>query len=113
MLSRYGWYEKNSGERTRPVGGKKPNDLGLFDMHGNVWTWCQEGFKDAYPAPKGGEPIDDKEDLLQIISTNSRLLRGDSFYNQASIVRSAYRNWFAPSIRSFLVGLRPARTFTP
>jgi serine/threonine protein kinase/formylglycine-generating enzyme required for sulfatase activity len=42
LLEKYGWYSKNGKERTRPVGSKKPNDLGLFDLHGNVYTWCQE-----------------------------------------------------------------------
>ncbi len=38
LLAKYGWYLQNSKERTWPVGSKKPNDLGLFDMHGNVYT---------------------------------------------------------------------------
>src|SRR5262249_36181670 len=49
LLERYGWYLKNSKDRTWPVGGKKPNDLGLFDLHGNVYTWCQEKLQSDYP----------------------------------------------------------------
>jgi formylglycine-generating enzyme required for sulfatase activity len=113
LLPRYGWYSKNAGERTRPVGSKKPNDLGLFDLHGNVYTWCQESYQGDYPAPKDGGAIEDKEGELSIKSTVSRVLRGGSFTYRASIVRSADRNGFVPSNRSGDVGFRPARTFTP
>jgi serine/threonine protein kinase/formylglycine-generating enzyme required for sulfatase activity len=113
LLPGYGWYFDNSGKggRTRPVGGKKPNDLGLFDMHGNVWTWCQETNK-SYPAPKGDEVFEDKEDVLSIDPTTVRVLRGGSFYSPAVIVRSADRARFVPTARNHDVGLRPARTFT-
>jgi serine/threonine protein kinase/formylglycine-generating enzyme required for sulfatase activity len=113
LLSRYGWYDKNSGGRTRPVGSKKPNDLGLFDMHGNVFVWCQESYKGDHPIPKEGEAIEDKEDLLQIISTKNRVLRGGSFNDHASFVRCAYRHWLVPTDRILNVGFRPARTVTP
>jgi formylglycine-generating enzyme required for sulfatase activity/tRNA A-37 threonylcarbamoyl transferase component Bud32 len=46
LLDKYGWYFDNADERTWPVGRKKPNDLGLFDMHGNVYAWCQERYRD-------------------------------------------------------------------
>ena len=42
LLEKYGWYVKNSPNRTQPVGSLKPNDLGLFDLHGNLWEWCQD-----------------------------------------------------------------------
>src|SRR5439155_18493130 len=58
LLGKYGWFVKNAEDRTWPVGTKKPNDLGLFDMHGNVQTWCQDIRKD-YPTPKEGEPSED------------------------------------------------------
>jgi formylglycine-generating enzyme required for sulfatase activity/tRNA A-37 threonylcarbamoyl transferase component Bud32 len=46
LLDKYGWYYDNAHARTRPVGSKKPNDLGLFDVHGNLYTWCQERYRD-------------------------------------------------------------------
>jgi serine/threonine protein kinase/formylglycine-generating enzyme required for sulfatase activity len=110
LLPKYGWYFKNSAERTWPVGSKKPNDLGLFDMHGNVFTWCQEMYKD-YEREKEGEYIEDKEDVVNIDSTKSRVLRGGSFYLQASIVRCGYRSRDLPADRDSNVGFRPARTF--
>jgi eukaryotic-like serine/threonine-protein kinase len=113
LLPRYGWYVKNAGERTRPVGGKKPNDLGLFDLHGNVNTWCQESFQGGYPASKNGEGIEDKEGELSIKSTVGRVLRGGSFVDPASYVRSARRPRGVPTNRYNNVGFRPARTFTP
>jgi serine/threonine protein kinase/formylglycine-generating enzyme required for sulfatase activity len=113
LLAQYGWYQKNSKDRTGPAGDKKPNDLGLFDMHGNVWNWCQESYQGDYPVPEGGGVKEDKEDTLQIVSTNSRVLRGGSFVYQASHVRCAFRDRVVPTYRTFSVGFRPARTFPP
>jgi formylglycine-generating enzyme required for sulfatase activity len=113
LLERYGWYFKNSKERTWPVGSKKPNDLGFFDLHGNVYTWCQESYKGDYPTSKDGARIEDKEDDLSIKSTDSRVLRGGSFDYRASPVRCAGRGWIVPTRRGSHVGFRPARTFTP
>ena len=112
LLPKYAWYNKNSQEKTWPVGSLKPNDLGLFDVQGNVFTWCQESFK-AYPVGKGDEAAEDQEDGLMINSTGSRVLRGGSFGVQASNVRSANRNLTVPVSRNFVNGFRPARTFTP
>ncbi len=88
LLPRYAWYEKNSEKKTWPVGSLKPNDLGLFDMQGNVYTWCQESYTD-YPAGKGDEAAEDHED--ELVVNSSRVLRGGSFDDQASNVRSANR----------------------
>ena len=72
LLEKYGWYLKNGKERSWPVGSKKPNDLGLFDLHGNVYNWCQERFQGDYPTSKDGESIEDKEDSLIIKSADER-----------------------------------------
>ena len=63
LLPKYAWYNKNSQERTWPVGSLKPNDLGLFDVQGNVYTWCQESFK-AISSEKERKSAEDKEDVL-------------------------------------------------
>ena len=109
LLPKYAWYNKNGRDRSWSVGSKKPSDLGLFDMHGNVFTWCQESIQ-AYPKSKENETYEDIEDKLSI-SLDNRLLRGGSFGVQESIVRSAFRQGVVPTYRSDGdVGLRPART---
>jgi len=110
LLGKYGWFLLNSRDRSWPVGSKKPNDQGLFDLHGNVRCWCQESFKD-YSKPTD-EVIEDKEDVLDIDSTANRVLRGGSFVNPASHVRSSYRLFNLPSFNIVYVGFRAARTFT-
>ena len=110
LLSKYGWYVQNANERTWPVGSLKPNDLGLFDMHGNVWCWCQEVKRD-YPKPTtAGEVFKDREDVLTIDDKEARVLRGGSFSARTSEMRSAHRYADMPNYRLDLVGIRPART---
>jgi formylglycine-generating enzyme required for sulfatase activity len=100
-LDRAGWYSKNSGEKTHPVGRKEPNGFGLYDMHGNVWEWCQ----DWYGGYLTGSVIDPK-------GTSSgpyRVLRGGSWFDDGRLVRSAARGWLAPTFRGDFYGLRLAR----
>ena len=108
LLPKYGWYMKNSQQKTWPVGSLKPNDFGLFDVQGNVYTWCQESYR-GYP--QGEEITEDKEDGLVIGSAVSRVLRGGSFNIPASLVRSANRDWCLPGVRNGPLGFRPARTY--
>jgi serine/threonine protein kinase/formylglycine-generating enzyme required for sulfatase activity len=112
LLSKYAWYQKNAQEKTQPVGSLKPNDLGLFDVQGNAYTWCQEGFK-AYPAMKGEEGTEDQEGELVVKITDDRVLRGSSFSVLPSSVRSAYRFGSVPTERNGTNGFRPARTVAP
>jgi serine/threonine protein kinase/formylglycine-generating enzyme required for sulfatase activity len=110
LLPKYAWYSKNSPEKTQPVGSLKPNDLGLFDVQGNLHTWCQERSK---PYPEGAGVTEDNEDVLTIDVTQYRALRGGTFENQASVVRSAHRDLAVPGTRYFGFGFRVARTITP
>jgi len=110
LLGQYAWYTKSSNDVLKPVGLKKPNDFGLFDVQGNCFTWCQEAYA-AYPKAEGEEPVEDKEGDLMVISTRSRVLRGRSFAHKPSDVRSSDRHYGAPSTRYYNIGFRPARTF--
>jgi formylglycine-generating enzyme required for sulfatase activity len=112
LLEKYAWYAKNGQGRSWPVGSKKPNDLGMFDMQGNVYTWCQERYR-SYAPLKSGEVSDDKEDVLVVRSTDVRVLRGGSFSSLASLVRSANRYNDVPTNRNSSSGFRPARTLPP
>jgi serine/threonine protein kinase/formylglycine-generating enzyme required for sulfatase activity len=110
LLDKYGWYSRNARERQWPVGLLKPNDLGLFDMHGNAWAWCQDTYVlDA--GQKGQKGLDDDKDIEYVYERDSRLLRGCAFVDLPVNVRCAYRNWNAPAHRDLSVGVRPARTF--
>ncbi len=109
LLPKYAWSFKNSQARTWPVGSLKPNDLGLFDAQGNVYTWCQERYKE-YPAGKGGGAVEDQEDELVVTSTDRRVVRGGSFSDPASHVRSAFRDLTVPTDRDLMLGFRLART---
>ena len=109
LLGKYAWYIHNSQDRTWPVGSKKPNDLGLFDLHGNVWCWCQERYKDNPKEPKS--VIVDKEDMLEIKGKDSRFLCGGAYSFPASNARCANRVGDVPASGNGAAGFRPARTF--
>jgi serine/threonine protein kinase/formylglycine-generating enzyme required for sulfatase activity len=109
LLPKYAWYQKNSQGIAWPVGSLKPNDLGLFDVQGNVLTWCQESYQ-GYPDGANGS-IEDNEDIYGINTQHSRVLRGGSFSAPASNVRSSSRNYLGPAHRFNSLGFRPARTY--
>jgi eukaryotic-like serine/threonine-protein kinase len=108
LLSKYAWYLANAKECLWPVGSKKPNDLGLFDLHGNILSWCQESYKN-YPMVNDDKVFEDKEDADSV--SRNRVLRGGYFGSRPLVVRSAMRHGTAPTSRLTYCGFRPARTF--
>jgi formylglycine-generating enzyme required for sulfatase activity len=109
LLGKYGWYVGNAGGRSRPVGSLKPNDFGFFDMHGNIWSWCQERYK-AYAQGEDGKALEDNEDI-QDVNNESRASRIGAFNSLPSFVRSASRSGDGPNTNYHNLGFRPARTF--
>src|SRR5262249_34037025 len=97
LLRHYASYPGKSGGGTWPWWRRKPNDLGLFDMHGNIWVWCQEGYKE-YDTGTGSKPVEDTQDVLNV-NDQPRVIRGGSFANPASTIRSADRDGFEPTKR--------------
>lgn len=97
-LGRAGWYVSNSGSKTHEVGQKTPNAWGLYDMHGNVYEWCE----DWYGEYSGGSISDPKG----ASSGSSRVLRGGSWFNLAGSCRSAPRSDRDPERRYNFSGFR-------
>jgi formylglycine-generating enzyme required for sulfatase activity len=104
LLPKYAWYLANSPAESRPTGRLRPNDLGLFDLHGNTWEWCHNRYE--YFADMLDRNIEDKVD-----NNSHRSLRGGTFVDDPLNVRSAFRYGDVPAYRSNLSGFRPARTF--
>jgi formylglycine-generating enzyme required for sulfatase activity len=105
LLAKYAWYQANSQLHAWPGGSLLPNELGLFDMLGNVFEWVQD---------KYNRPIQINDDLNTndiVYTSNNRLLRGGAFYDLPAYARSANRNLQAASYRNSNLGFRPARTF--
>ncbi|MCS7081140.1 MAG: formylglycine-generating enzyme family protein, partial [Chloracidobacterium sp.] len=101
-LGALGWYEKNSGGRTNPVKRLRGNGWGLYDMHGNVWEWCEDWYgRDYYR-------ISPVEDPRGPGSGSVRVLRGGAWSDYASLCRAASRYFGAPSDWYSPLGLRVA-----
>jgi formylglycine-generating enzyme required for sulfatase activity len=119
QLKHYAWYWENSGDQllsgdwdedklrsnkcqTHPVGQKKPNAWGLYDMHGNVLEWCQD-WHSAYRAELAIDPIGTP-------TGSQRVFRGGGYNNETNYTCSAFRGRIDPAKRHTSLGFRLART---
>ena len=109
-LYQYGNYyepesdDKDKYEQTSPVGNYKPNQIGLYDMSGNVREWCEDRYHDSYKdAPTDGSAYISP-------AGSDRVIRGGSWFYSPERLRVALRYGNSPDYRSYLIGLRLART---
>jgi formylglycine-generating enzyme required for sulfatase activity len=100
-LHEVGWYDENSHEETKPVGLKKPNDFGLYDLSGNVWEWCEDDWHGSY----AGAPTDGRAWIDNPRGSN-RMQRGGSWGSNADYCRRAYRTNYGTGNRLNGIGFR-------
>ena len=92
-LPEYAWFDDNSDETTHPIGQRKPNAFGLYDMYGNVWEWLEDCWNNDYT----GAPSDGSAWLAGDCS--QRVARGGTWYSKKASVSSAARGKFASELR--------------
>jgi len=103
MLGEYAWFADNSSSKTHPVGQRRPNPWGLYDMHGNVWEWCADWYGADYYGHS--PPVDPTGPAV----ASTRVNRGSSWYAPSWEHRSAFRSHDPPGTRSRALGFRVMR----
>jgi formylglycine-generating enzyme required for sulfatase activity len=94
------WYSDNSDGKSHPVGTKAPNKLGIYDMSGNVWEWCNDRYGN-YTSLQQTNPQGPS-------SGSDRVLRGGGWYFSASLCRVTYRDHYSQGYRDDIIGFRLA-----
>jgi len=103
-IDQVGWFEVNSKENVAKVGQKRPNELGLYDMSGNVMEWCYDFYRDNYYA-------DTKRDnIFGPDAGTEKVARGGSWFTPNSLCRSTFRMAYPPNSRGGSIGFRICRT---
>jgi formylglycine-generating enzyme required for sulfatase activity len=101
----FAWYTENSGKSTHTVGSKSPNGLGIYDMSGNVWEWCEDTYAwDAYTGHVRNNPVHQEGDANMY-----HVFRGGSWASEAYSVRTLRRGAHQPTHKSLCVGFRLVR----
>ena len=98
-MSDFGWHSGNAGGTNHPVGTRKPNELGIYDMCGNVWEWCSDWYASSYDA---GQTYNPKGPY----SGEKRTHRGGSWRNVPVGCRVSERSWSTPAGRCSFLGFR-------
>jgi formylglycine-generating enzyme required for sulfatase activity len=102
-LDEVAWYDGNSGGETHPVGQKRPNAWGLYDMSGNVFEWVNDWYDDEYYSSKShNDPYGPESSVNRV----NRVLRGGSWSYGARDARVAVRSWYGPAYRYSAIGFR-------
>lgn len=102
FLDEFAWYSLNSGGTTHPVGQKKPNELNLYDMQGNVWEWVYDRYdRNFYRNPPLRNPRNSR-------TGEDRVMRGHSFMSEERHFRPSVRNYNQPNYRAIYLGFRLA-----
>ena len=109
LLSQYAWYALNSDSQRHPAGRLKPNNFGLFDMHGNVNEWCHD--INVTPSDASNAGSEDLCHVGSVLNADERVLRGGSFQDIASFQRSADVNSNNPDAINKSNGFRVVRTY--
>lgn len=103
-LADYVWYSDSSDEMTHPVGLKKPNPYGFYDILGNVWEWCSDWYEPEYSLTRGDRNPTGPD------QGETKVLRGGGWDGEPVIQRPAYRISFQPDAHSSNIGCRCAKT---